>query len=130
MRKPVFQLCISAAIFIRSAQSFGFTYYSNLNCADKIDYAEELTGPSKGCQTSHTDTLHPKKSIKVRITGDVDNALTTLFFDTEDCDPDHIIVQNDGTDDVAIDGGCVNYDYKSFQVVNICLDDAEDCMND
>ncbi|EGD99374.1 hypothetical protein TESG_06728 [Trichophyton tonsurans CBS 112818] len=72
----------------------------------------QVAGPGQECSTVSAGTA---KSVIVKSTGKVDDNFYAVFFSSDDCDPNTVILHTDSDK-------CQNVEYKSFKVWDV---DAE-----
>lgn len=97
-------LC-SFALLTTPALSFKLSFYRSEGCRSE-PLGEWVGGPNEGCMKVQVGNA---ESVIIKSTGEVDKDFTTVFFSSNDCNPD--------TEITHTDDGCANAKtYGSFQV--------------
>ncbi|KAK8105652.1 hypothetical protein PG999_009011 [Apiospora kogelbergensis] len=92
---------------------------------DKGEMDERLFWANTGCQKGGGGQ---DQSVKIHA-GDGDDALVTVFFSSDDCNPDKIIATVDENSYFNnLEKGCWSGKYGSFEVWSICEDGGLSCM--
>ncbi|EZF35216.1 hypothetical protein H101_01234 [Trichophyton interdigitale H6] len=92
-------------------QGFEFRFYRGEHCRSE-QLGVQVAGPGQECSTVSAGTA---KSVIVKSTGKVDDNFYAVFFSSDDCDPNTVILHTDSDK-------CQNVEYKSFKVWDV---DAE-----
>jgi len=75
-------------------------------------------GPDQGCQTRSAGL---SSSAWIGSTGPIDDTFYTVFFSSDNCNPDTVVTKGDE--------GCVTVEnYKSFAVWDMCKPDEPGCL--
>ncbi len=97
---------------LRFTYAFRLSPYAGGQCRGAA-LGSWVGGPDQGCQ----ERLYPGNSASVAIssTGSIDDDFYTVFFSSDDCDPDTEV--NDGQG--HFDDGCFSGAYNSFAVWDV-----------
>ncbi|KDB28019.1 hypothetical protein H109_00164 [Trichophyton interdigitale MR816] len=87
-------------------QGFEFRFYRGEHCRSE-QLGVQVAGPGQECSTVSAGTA---KSVIVKSTGKVDDNFYAVFFSSDDCDPNTVILHTDSDK-------CQNVEYKSFKVM-------------
>ncbi|KAM5438231.1 hypothetical protein MferCBS31731_005092 [Microsporum ferrugineum] len=91
-----------------TTQGFEFRFYRGKDCRSE-PLGFEVAGPGQDCSTVSAGTA---QSVIVKSTGKVDDNLYAVFFSSDDCDPNSIVLHTDNDE-------CQNVQYKFFKVWDV-----------
>jgi len=96
--------------------AFKISLYTGKSCTGASD-GTVILGPKDGCRK---DAAGVAAAAVIRGTDPQDDNSYTVFFSSDDCDPDTAIAKGDD--------GCVAANYGSFAVWNVCPDGRTNCL--
>ncbi len=94
------------------ANGFKLTAYNGEQCRS-ARLNDWTGGPNEGCQDPINYGV--AQSVVISSTGPVDDNFYTVFFSSDDCDPDTEVNNGQG----HFDDGCFTGEYKSFAVWDV-----------
>ncbi|EFR03592.1 hypothetical protein MGYG_06586 [Nannizzia gypsea CBS 118893] len=106
--RTLFTPLVALAGLPLTTQGFEFRFYRGNDCRSE-QLGLYVAGPGQDCTTMSAGAA---KSVIVKSTGEIDSNFYAVFFSSEDCDPNTIVLHTDNDE-------CHNVEYKSFKVWDV-----------